>query len=320
MHSQPNCPAGSLTDLIAYAVLAPSSHNTQPWRFALAERQISLFADRSRALPVNDPADRELVISCGCALLNLRVAAAAAGFIADTVRLPEPKANDLLARINLVPAQANPNDAGLSSAILGRRTYRQRFAARPVPDDRRRELIAAAEAEGAWLTLLDDSSDREAIAAMVATGDTHLWADPSWRHELAAWLRSRRRDEGLPVPGFAATLARLLVRKINLGKRVAAGNWQLTAHAPILVALSTDGDGVQDWLQAGEALQRVLLAAYNGGLQASYLNQPIQVAALRPKLQYLIDPSGFPQILLRIGYPLKTLPKSPRRRLEDVLL
>ncbi|WP_229440580.1 hypothetical protein [Massilia sp. BSC265] len=57
-------------------MLAPSSHNTQPWLFRMAESSIDLFADRTRALPVNDPDDRELTISCGCALMHLRIAAA----------------------------------------------------------------------------------------------------------------------------------------------------------------------------------------------------------------------------------------------------
>ena len=62
--------------LLEAAVQAPSSHNTQPWLFRVEDGAVHLLADRTRALPVNDPDDRELTISCGCALLNLRVAAA----------------------------------------------------------------------------------------------------------------------------------------------------------------------------------------------------------------------------------------------------
>ena len=40
---------------------------------AFAPETVELLADRTRALPVNDPQDRELTISCGCALFNLRV-------------------------------------------------------------------------------------------------------------------------------------------------------------------------------------------------------------------------------------------------------
>jgi nitroreductase len=76
--------------LVGKAVLAPSSHNTQPWFFLLGKPHIDLLADRTRALPVNDPEDRELTISCGCALMNLLLAAAASGHQVENRLLPDP--------------------------------------------------------------------------------------------------------------------------------------------------------------------------------------------------------------------------------------
>jgi hypothetical protein len=66
--------------LLGYAILAPSSHNTQPWTFRIGESHVDLFADRSRGLPVVDRDDRELTISCGAALYNLRLALRCFGF------------------------------------------------------------------------------------------------------------------------------------------------------------------------------------------------------------------------------------------------
>ncbi|MGZ4520454.1 MAG: Acg family FMN-binding oxidoreductase, partial [Mycobacteriaceae bacterium] len=56
------------------ACRAPSVHNTQPWRWAIAEHSVHLFADGSRRLPVVDPDGREMTISCGAALHHARVA------------------------------------------------------------------------------------------------------------------------------------------------------------------------------------------------------------------------------------------------------
>ena len=116
-------------ELLSHAIQAPSSHNTQPWLFRISAGAIDLFADRTRALPVNDPEDRELTISCGCALMNLRVAAAAEG-LASLVRLePDPDEPDLLASIRFSPmADASLDEAALAPAIGQRRTYRKRFA------------------------------------------------------------------------------------------------------------------------------------------------------------------------------------------------
>src|SRR3712207_9303545 len=60
--------------LLNYAVLAPSGHNTQPWLFRVRANEVELYADRTRGLPVVDPEDRALIISCGAALFYLRVA------------------------------------------------------------------------------------------------------------------------------------------------------------------------------------------------------------------------------------------------------
>lgn len=144
-----------LRALVRAAVLAPSSHNTQPWRFSVRDDCIALYADRTRALPANDPADRELTISCGCALMNLRVAAAAGGFEPKIKILPEPRDTDLLAYVELAPSTDRANDnAQLFPAITKRRTYRKRYEAKSVPDEVLDELAESAQSEGGWVEVL----------------------------------------------------------------------------------------------------------------------------------------------------------------------
>ena len=63
-----------------------------------------------------------------------------------------------------------------------------------------------------------------------------------------------------------------------------------------------------------------MLEGVHRGLQASYLNQPIQVAALRPKLQQLTGRPGDAQLLPRLGSPTKALPAAPRRPVSDVIV
>lgn len=110
--------------LIRRAALAPSSHNTQPWIFRISDSAIELYADRTRGLPVNDTDDRELAISCGCALLNLRLAAASDGFDAKIQLLPDPDDADLLARLRFINAVTSSTvDADLAGMMEHRRTY-----------------------------------------------------------------------------------------------------------------------------------------------------------------------------------------------------
>lgn len=238
----------ALEPIVRYAAMAPSSHNTQPWRFEVSDARIDVLADRSRALPVGDPDDRELTISCGCAVFNLRVAAAHAGFASTTHILPDPDDPDRLARVTLEPCATSLPEAELFSAIERRHTYRRIFERRPVSPPLRFELIEAAQAEGAWLAILQTDEAREGIATLVAQGDVAQWADASWRRELATWMHPRARGDGLAVPAIAAPVAHVVVRRLDLGRRMGAKDEALAIDSPLLAVLGTTHDDPVDWV------------------------------------------------------------------------
>ena len=306
--------------LVGKAILAPSSHNTQPWFFLLGEPYVDLLADRTRALPVNDPTDRELTISCGCALLNLLLAAADSDFLVENWLLPDPEEPDWLARvsINRDPVERDPA-ADLARFIGLRRTCRTRFEPRPVADEVVAAMVAAAAAEGVWLTPLLTDGQRTRAVSLVVEADALQWGDAAWRRELAQWMHARSEGDGLTVPPFTASVTQMVVRNFDMGGGVGSKDRDLAQSSPLLAVLGTDGDTPRDWLAAGQALQRVLLVGCSFGLRASYLNQPIQVASLRGRVGELVGNRGFPQILLRFGYAANPLTPAPRRPLEDVI-
>jgi nitroreductase len=306
--------------LVASAVLAPSSHNSQPWIFRVRGRCIGVIADRTRALPANDPEDRELAISCGCALFNLRVAAAHAGLATRQLGPSGAGDPDCLGRLELAAdATADTALAALFDMITKRRTYRRTFAARAIEAAVLAQLADAAEREGAWLHVAEGPAQRLQAAELIAEGDEMQWADPAWRRELAAWMHPRREGDGLTLPGAAVPLAQAVVRTFDMGHGVAARDRQLADASPVLAILGTPGDDPASHLVAGQALQRVLLTACGQGVQASYLNQAIEIAPLRAQLRKLCGRTGAPQILLRLGYPEADLPASPRRPLDAVI-
>ena len=306
--------------LLSYAVLAPSSHNTQPWRFEIIEGKLFMFADRTRALPANDPDDRELTISCGCALMNLRAAAAQEGFSVIVDITPKSGDDDLLAMISFNKAHSlSSEEAELFKSIELRRTYRKRFASGDIPTAILDSLSTTASEEGSWLEIIESEENRQKVAELVSEGDSIQWSSLSWRRELAAWMHPRRRGDGLTVPGIVAPIAQIVVRTFDMGNGIGAKDKQLADESPVLAVVGTSSDNVADWLKAGQALEKVLLSAYSKGLQASYLNQPIQVASLRPKLQNLLSKPGFPQIVLRLGFPKDEIDATPRRRLDEVI-
>jgi len=183
------------------ATLAPSVHNTQPWRFLLSPDVVELYADRSRQLSVLDPAGRQLVISCGCALSNVRVALAGIGFRGEVARFPDPLRGDLLARVTVRGSSAEPDPlAALDAVVELRRSNRRRFADEPVPAEVVRDLVAAAAAENAVLFPIHEPEHRLITASLSQQTDRAQWADPGYRAELRRWTTSDvRRFDGVSI-------------------------------------------------------------------------------------------------------------------------
>ena len=318
---------GRLRFLLRYAILAPSGHNTQPWLFAVDDGAIEVYADRARALPVVDPDDRELTISCGAALETLCIAMRHFGHRGAVRLAPDPGDEDLLARVTLGEGDPSSRDEEeLFRGIPRRHSNRQAFEARDVPGALADRLVADAEVHGAWLCLVR-GEDRAAVADLVAEGDRVQMADKRFRRELAAWVhpnRSRSRD-GMRGYGFGfgnlmSHGGPLAIRAFDLGKGQAAKDRELAQGSPLLAVLGTAADDPASWLSSGRALQRVLLRARTSDVWSSYLNQPIEVEALRPRLAETIGkPGQFPQLIMRLGYGAEVKPQ-PRRPVEAVIV
>lgn len=289
--------AERLRFLAGYAVLAPSVHNIQPWRFRLTGERIELRADRSRALPVRDPDDRELLLSCGAALFHLRLALRRFGHAGEVVLWPDTADPDLFARLGFGPAAEPTAEERMEfAAIPHRRTHRGPLASRPVPTAVLTELRVLAAEEGAWLHLVESEPERAALVALIEEADRVQAADPALQQELPARVR-----EQAPPAGDAG----------------GASGVPLAADAQVLAVLGTDHDTPRAWLKAGQALARMLLRAQSYGLYASYLNQPVEVPATRVRLPALLGREGHPQLVIRFGYG-EPPPPAPRRPLAEI--
>jgi nitroreductase len=281
-------PGPVLLDCLTAATAAPSIHNTQPWLFRVGDGRtgatVDVLADHRRRLTVLDPDGREMYVSVGAAMFNLRVATSAAGR-PSTVRLaPEP---DVAARLTL-GSQAEPSRAAraLAGAIPRRHTNRRPFADVPVPLATMEELSDAATAEGATLLTVGPEL-RDGVLSLTRTADNRMRANPDYLAELAAWTTppgTGRRD-GVPRHAFGprATDASVPMRDLGLGHGAPTGTVGFEPDPTIVVLYSPD-DTVADWLRAGAALQRLWLTATLRGLAVTPITQLTEIGKLRSLL------------------------------------
>lgn len=315
-------PGSALRGCLLAATAAPSIFNTQPWLFRAYAGGIDVLADRRRQLATLDPTGREMLVSVGAAIFNLRITVRACGRCVQVRLRPDPREPDLAARVTLGgPAAVDPAVRQLAGAIARRRTNRRPFADRPVPDPVLAELADAAVAEAATLETADPSL-REGVLSLARTAENRMRGNPRYRAEVAAWTTPPGRDrrDGVPREAFAPRdrHAALPLRDFAVGHGAATPIVAFEPE-PTIIMLSTAGDSTADWLRAGAALQRVLLVATGHGLAATPLTQMLEVPRLRALLEYSAT-GRVVQTVLRVGYPLTPAPATPRRPLDEVIV
>ena len=304
------------------AVLAPSTHNTQPWRFQLRGSGVELHADGFRALPHLDPLGRELLISCGAALFNLQIAIRSLGLKTQTRVLPAGPDHSHVATVTVVgQEEMTEQEARLVEAIPRRHTNRRPLDGERVSAELCFALQDVASFEGAGLHLVSDAGTQHAIARLIDEAERRQQADIDLRQEVAGWVR---RPDDAAVDGLVAAAAAqappcayatsFQIRDFGVPPEEA--DW--TSDRPVLAVLWTERDTPLDWLCAGRAMEHLLLRATADDVDASFLNQPIEIPAVRALVRDELRLPGVPQLVLRLG-GAAVGPVTPRRSLDEVL-
>ena len=310
-------------------VQAPSVHNTQPWRFHRGEQEISISANNERQLLVADPLGREMMISCGAALFNVRVAVRYLGFVPKTRVLPEPDLPNLVARVTwderLPPVEY---ERKLFAEITRRRTHRGGFDPARLPAALLDALPQEATREKATLTLVTANQQLAgAIAAVVQAGDCALRLNGARAQEEAHWAPGpgSHRHDGVPPTAYPARPER--TEPAFPGRDFAHGHgWGLppdseparVRSAGVIGLLTTSVDHPSDWIHAGQAMQRVLLTASMCNVAAALHSQPLEIPQLRDFIRVHLAGRAYPQMVLRLGTTGEKA-ISMRRPVEEVL-
>jgi hypothetical protein len=312
-------------ELVRCATLAPSSHNTQSWKFRLEEDAISVLPDLSRRTPAVDPDDHHLFASLGCAAENLIQAALANGLKGD-MRVDLATAGGIKVTLEPTKAVVSP----LFQAIPERQCTRAEFDGKPLSAGELGLLERAGAGEGVRVLLLTEKTAMEKILEYVVEANTAQMNDPAFVEELKAWIRfgrgeAARTGDGLSSASFGnpsmprwlgSLLFGVFFKPKSENDKYAR---QLRSSAGIAVFVS-EVDDKAHWVEAGRCYERFALQSTALGIRNALLNQPVEVAALRPQFAAFLGVGGRrPDLVVRFGRGPR-MPQSQRRPLQAVLV
>ena len=311
-------------ELVRYATLAPSSHNTQCWKFAIEDKAIAILPDLSRRCPAVDPDDHHVFVTLGCAAENLVQAALAHGLKA----VPSFDATSDAVRVSLAPtaAQASP----LFNAIPARQSTRGDYDGTPISSAELGLLERAGSSEGVRVLLLTERSAIERVLDLVVQGNTAQMADPAFVKELKTWIRFNGAEAVRTGDGLYSAASGNPSIPTGIGDL--AFGWvftpkgendkyahQIRSSAGIAVFVGQSADKAH-WVEVGRCYERFALQATALGIRNAFLNQPVEVVSVRPQFAAAFGLAGQrPDLVVRFGRG-PALPRSLRRPVQAVLV
>jgi len=332
-----------LLPLIGAAVLAPSPHNAQGWKFGVGDRHLDVHADRTRVTGALDPFLREQHVGLGAALENIVLAARARGLTPSVLLVPSGVDNDHVAHIALATGTARESE--LAAQIPRRHTNRYPYVvdrAVPAPAlDAMAQLADVPETRVVWLTSPEARGQLSellvaATSAIVDDADQHT-SDTRWFRQ--SWDEIQTMRDGITIdaaglPELTTAAAKLLPAQ---SPRATGEAWidatrdrhTRTAAAYGIVVVRDDTDVVQR-LHGGRLLQRIHLWATANGIALHHMNQltervdrerQLGLAPEFGRALELVVPTGWQALsTFRIGHPTHAARPSPRRSVDEVVL
>ena len=317
--------AAVLLDLVRYATLAPSSHNTQCWKFRIQDRAISIEPDLTRRCLAVDPDDHHLFVSLGCAAENLVQAALANGIRAES-NVATIGANGISLALDATRAIETP----FYKAIVERQCTRGDYDGKALSNQELRLLEQAGTGAGVRVMLFSERPTIEKVLEYIVSANSAQMDDPAFVAELKSWIRFSK-DQAVKTgdglfsgssgnPSGPAWLGKPLM---NLFFTEKSENdkyaKQIRSSSGVAVFVSEANDKAH-WIETGRCYERFALQATALGIRNAFLNQPVEVSKIRPQFATWLGVGSLrPDLVVRFGRGPK-LPQSLRRPVQSVLV
>jgi hypothetical protein len=320
----------NINQLISHATLAPSGHNTQPWKFSVDGNIVRIYPDFQRSLPVVDPDNHALYISLGCALENLMISANHNSLDGTVDYFPGDEESECI-RVSF-SVNGDRGDEDLFDAIPVRQSNRSLYDQKAIPADHLQKLIDAIYYETVKIRTIDTNDQEiEPVIDLVKEAAGIQFRDQQFVEELLSWVRFTKKEvkesrdgltaEVMGFPNVPRWLGRLILKTFAKPESEASKTEKQIRSSSLLMLFISKKNDKKHWVDLGRSFERVALRATSLGIAHAHLNMPCEVEPVRNRLatHLALENDEQPLLLIRFGYA-KERPRSPRRPLDEVIL
>jgi hypothetical protein len=312
--------------LLRFAVLAPSSHNSQPWQFLIKDGDIIIKPDFSRALKSSDANNRQLYISLGCALANLLVAAEYYNY-QTSFNIEKASSENYQIIIKLKRENSEEKPDKLIKLITERVTNRNKHTKIEEIDSSFIREIAEKYGPNFKLELVEDKPRLLKIADLSIQAGIKAMEDAGFRQELSQYVKNNTTKAytgmpcfGMGIPTPISYFAPVMIKLLNMNKLSEKSDRNLLENqTQALLIISSKVDDIPNWIITGKIYQEISLGALSRDLFTSPMAGIIQIGNYYQNLQEILQTDFRPQFFCRLGHTEKKVHHSPRLPVEKVL-
>lgn len=324
---------GKIRFILQYAVLAPSTHNSQPWLFKVNENSCEVYLDSSLKLRHADPKGRDVHISIGCAIENLIIAAKYRGLFGGvSFGLFGKNKNKKIAELCVKNTEKIKGYKSLIREIKqwvnARGNFKKEIINTGIIEDVLRSADLSDINTDVAITIITDKKIIERLAKLTAKGLRLAHSSSVFRKEMSQWMNSSFSPKRQGVPGYAlkvpvilSLIIPTLVRYFDLSRVLAKKNYESIASAPLVTLLSLQEDNDKQWVQVGRVAQRLMLEWHVKGYNTSIFVAAIEMGGLYKEVQqYLKNKAHIPQFLFVVGHIDSLHKPTPRHAIDGKII
>ncbi len=268
--------------LLNFAILAPSTHNSQPWSFIIKDNTLKIVYDNSINIKIADPDNRYKVMSLGCCFVNVIIAAAYYNFLESYSYNEQNDKIELVivfGKVTNIPAFYSNE---LFFQILKRKNSRGVFKSEKFNRFQLNNIKSVNIFKNIKIDIIDDNKKINSIASLTKKVLKELYSEKEFRLEWAKWIKTpfSKNMKGissleLKPSVVLSPIIPIVMRYFNVSKKASNLVGTMIKSSAIAIVLSSNDLNKLSFIEGGMLAELLMLKIQSMGFQTS-----IAVAAL----------------------------------------